>query len=63
MITFETTECDRCNGEGVIDIYRHVAGGTCAKCSGSKVMLSRRGVTAHRAYETALADRCGKWGV
>ncbi len=59
-IQFDTTECTRCNGEGRIDIYRHVAGGVCAKCTGSGRMLSRSGAAANRAYERELTVRLGR---
>lgn len=62
VIVFETVPCGRCGGEGRLEMFRHVAGGVCARCSGSRVQLSRAGAAAHRAYEKAISERCGKWG-
>ena len=59
-ITFDTETCIRCNGEGRIAMHRHVAGGVCAKCGGSKRQMSRKGRAAHRAYEKALTERLGR---
>lgn len=61
-ITFRTTACNRCGGAGRIEMYRHIAGGVCAKCSGSGKMLSPASATAHRAYQAALTARLGKIG-
>lgn len=33
--------CDRCNGEGKINYYKHVEAGICFKCGGSKVMTKK----------------------
>lgn len=59
-ITFETTACTRCSGQGRIAMYSHVAGGVCAKCGGNGKQLSRRGAAAERAYQAELIRRCGK---
>lgn len=32
---YESDECPRCGGTGLIDIYTHVEGGRCYKCGGS----------------------------
>lgn len=59
-LKFDTEPCARCAGQGIITAYRHVAGGICAKCSGTKVQPSRKGRAAERAYEKALSDRLGR---
>ena len=36
----ETNACNRCSGEGFIELYRHVQGGICFKCRGVGKELS-----------------------
>jgi hypothetical protein len=38
---FSYQPCDKCNGQGVIDIYRHNANGICFDCYGDKVTRFR----------------------
>lgn len=59
-LTFHTEPCTRCNGEGRIEQYRHIDGGRCAKCHGTKRQLSRTGRAADRAHKDALAERLGR---
>lgn len=45
LSTFETCECDRCNGIGFIDAFKYYCGGICFKCYGSKYMIVKNVLT------------------
>ena len=51
---FESYECDRCSGQGVIRAFSGVWGGRCFKCSGAKQVFTKRGRRDYDAWRAAV---------
>lgn len=57
-ITYETTECSRCGGEGRLVAFSHVYGGQCFKCDGHGNMLTAKGRAAKKRVDAVKKELC-----
>lgn len=55
-ISYETSECARCGGEGRINAYGHVYGGQCFGCNGSGRVLTSKGRAASKKAHAWKAE-------
>jgi hypothetical protein len=55
-ISYETSECTRCGGEGRINAFGHVHGGTCFGCNGAGHLMTRKGKAAYQKVQAWKAE-------
>ena len=57
--TTATRTCTRCQGNGRIEAFRHVNGGTCALCHGTGTRPARRNASANPRPRKPAAPKTG----
>lgn len=49
METTTETNCGKCGGTGIVQVFKHYAGGECFECDGTGLVLAERAYAAGKA--------------